>query len=353
MSYTAIENNIKLQLFDELKSIFEIYYKKSFSWSCLSSNYYIINTDIVTKYFDKPWNWKKLSQNCNISLDIFETYIDIKDISPIDVLKHTKNPVYFYEKCPKLSLFWDWKIATRNTSIPIDFISKHSNEDWCWTKLSYRSDLTTCFIENNIDKPWVWNELSKHKSITIDFIDKYSDKPWNWRYISLNPNISLKHILHTHPRKKWAWDCISINPYIARSDIIHDNIDLPWDWEKLLQEEELYFPIIQKHSNNHLFFINLLNNTHVTKLDNYAKNCNDYSLLDPSPSIIRNNQSILIPGNILHLDFNKFINREIDTHYIRRHNKLHKKVLIELIETCLHPDNFFSINKLGFFTNIY
>ena len=55
-------------------------------------------TYLLEKYPDKPWNWRWISMNPNITVDFIE--------------KHPDKP-------------WDWEGISMNPNITIDFIEKH------------------------------------------------------------------------------------------------------------------------------------------------------------------------------------------------------------------------------------
>ena len=64
---------------------------------------------LLLEFPDKPWNWKELSRNPNITLEIVEANPD--------------KP-------------WNWYYFSGNPNVTIDFIKKCPDKSWNWWMLS-------------------------------------------------------------------------------------------------------------------------------------------------------------------------------------------------------------------------
>jgi hypothetical protein len=70
---------------------------------------------MIEKYIDKPWSWKALSNNQNLTIEIIEKYSD--------------KP-------------WRWDYISNIPNITMDFIQKHTDKSWDWLGI-----LQNTFIE--------------------------------------------------------------------------------------------------------------------------------------------------------------------------------------------------------------
>ena len=75
----------------------------------MSVPYILFDTiEIIEKRPDKPWDWKDISRNPNITMEIID--------------KYPNKP-------------WDWGVGgiSQNPNLTIEFIEKHSNKPWDMT----------------------------------------------------------------------------------------------------------------------------------------------------------------------------------------------------------------------------
>lgn len=130
---------------------------------------------------------------------------------------------------------WDWDKLSENPNISMEFILKLSNKPWNWNYVSKNPNLTMDVIDNldismfNID--WVY---IAQKPLSMEFIERYMDKFSNSRCmysISLNPNITTDFI-YKHIDKPWNWYGVSQNSGITMKDV-ENAPDLPWYWSTL------------------------------------------------------------------------------------------------------------------------
>ena len=81
---------------------------------------------------------------------------------------------------------WNWKAMSKNYDVTMELIDKYHDKPWDWNEFAYNDNITFEIIKKYPDKNWNWKGLSVDDNLTIDFIDKYPDKDWDWREISRN-----------------------------------------------------------------------------------------------------------------------------------------------------------------------
>ena len=161
---TFVENNI-----DE-----------EWDWDKLSANIHIF--PLFLKYSDKGWNIGKIFSNPNITLDNMRKYRKLYELQV------------------------NWKRVSDNKNITIDFIEKYINKNWDWGKLLDNNIITKEFVEDCIGNMFDWNFVCKHKIIYWPFISKYNliisqkfieqniNKQWEWNYLYAKNMINMKFI---------------------------------------------------------------------------------------------------------------------------------------------------------------
>ena len=108
---------------------------------------------------DKPWNWRGLSQNLNITMEIVQQYPD--------------KP-------------WDWYGLSENPNITWEIVRANHDKPWNWEHLSINPNITWEIVKANPDKSWSWNGLSINPNITMEIVQQNPDKPWDWYELSYN-----------------------------------------------------------------------------------------------------------------------------------------------------------------------
>ena len=109
---------------------------------------------------------------------------------------------------------WDWKWLSQNPNITFDIILAHPDKSWNWYWLSLNPNITFDIVLAHPDKPWKWgwDGLSCNPNIAFDNVLAHSDKPWNWSWLSSNPNLTFDIVL-VHPNKPWDWRELSYNTF--------------------------------------------------------------------------------------------------------------------------------------------
>ena len=69
---------------------------------------------------------------------------------------------------------WDWKGISANKYITIDIIEKYINKSWDWEWISSNPNITMENIEKYIDKSWDWDNISNNKFLYDKNVYNYS-----------------------------------------------------------------------------------------------------------------------------------------------------------------------------------
>ncbi len=163
-----------------------------------------INT-FVENNIDKDWDWNELSAN----IHIFPLFLKYSD-KGWNIRKIFSNPTITFDNMRKYRKLYElqvnWKRVSDNKNLTIDFIEKYINKNWNWGKLLDNNIITKEFLEDCIGNSFDWNFVSKHKIIywpfiskynliiSQKFIEKYIDKQWEWNYLYIKNMINMKFI---------------------------------------------------------------------------------------------------------------------------------------------------------------
>ena len=186
------------------------------NWDDLS---YSRNIDINTlsKYRDKPWNWKAIAQSGHLSVTYF---MDNKWL-PLNkkYLHFNKCTQYEFNKYKHLQYLW--VNTPENSVIPLEFILERSRTwNWDWGYFSYRNNMSIDdFLKFKHIKQINWTHVimqfpgadqsvqslpdvcfdfehifTYYKYLTLDFCKKYCLTQNTISYLCKNPNVSLEII---------------------------------------------------------------------------------------------------------------------------------------------------------------
>ena len=189
-----------------------------------------ITWEHVKQYPNIPWNYRYLSQNPNITLDIALENPEARDSS---------------------GKTWRWKLFLKNdftlNTLDLIYNKTGSNEvylmlhsQWDFITFLLNMKLSQYQLENNdllrierkMNKLSIWEVISENKTLTPELIRYFRDKPFNWKFISLNVNITLDLVSELID-KPWNWSAMSVNKTLTPELIRHFR-DKPFDWEKTI-----------------------------------------------------------------------------------------------------------------------
>lgn len=240
--------------YDEIWKISLLCIAKSTNWKTVQTN-----TNI-------KWNYKALSYNSNITLDIIISHYS-EDWDWTEISKRPELTWEIIENNPKIK--WDWIQILSHPNITWEIIKKYidlsnistvsniceKNERYkefqqdvdIWkNSKSYDEYLRNIILVNFNSKAYKnWKSISKNPNITWDIILSNINEPWNWRGISENPNISLS-IIEKHPNFPWNWKNISKNINITWENI-NNNLNKPWNWNLISKHPNITWNIIEEN----------------------------------------------------------------------------------------------------------
>ena len=179
----------------------------------LEWNYLIAPMEIIEKYPNKPWDWKRIS------------------------FKTTMNAIEKYPNKP-----WDWKYISKNPNLTIELIKKFPDKNWDWKSMPFgifieifkEYKIPLEIIDEKCDKIY-WNNISRYPHLTTKFIKKNIDKNWDWKRISGYNNITIEMIQEID---KWDWAFFSSNVNLT-TEIFEKFPDKPWDLNGILMNKGL------------------------------------------------------------------------------------------------------------------
>ncbi len=94
---------------------------------------------------DKPWNYRSLSENPNITWDIV-----------------LDNP----------NIEWNYQILSKNPNITWDIVKNNPNIEWNYSSMSRNPNITWDIVKNNPDIKWDYEQLLYNKFQLHDYFIK-------------------------------------------------------------------------------------------------------------------------------------------------------------------------------------
>ena len=91
--------------------------------------------------------------------------------------KYPKNILaYLLENYPDKP--WSFRDLSSNPNITLALIEKYPDKDWYWgcSGISYNRNITLEWIEKYPNKPWDLNSISINPSITLEIIEYFKNK---------------------------------------------------------------------------------------------------------------------------------------------------------------------------------
>ena len=212
----------------------------------------------IREHADK-WDWKKLSKNKAITMDIILETIDLP---------------------------WNQKHVPLNPNITWDFIINHIEygnwtiNGWHWYTIS-KKHVTMDIVKSHPNFPWDFQVMSSSRnlSITIDDVLENIELPWEWVALSRHPNMTWE-IIQNHSELPWFYNSVSLNPNITW-DIIKQNPNVDWDRDRFIElNVNLTHAVLKNNPEISLFYEKHVNLAEYYLLDNnpnYVKSCPWYS----------------------------------------------------------------------------
>lgn len=197
---------------------------------------------ILEAFPDKPWNWKLVLQNPNISLDYIESHPDF----PWEM-----TTTFIFTSCN----------LSYNPNLTLQYILNNLDLKWRWEYIVGSSIITLEDIESNLTIRdgmtfEFWKCAGKNPNITLDFVLKHEhifQNKNNSRYLGSQANITLQNI-KDYPHLFWSKYALSQNPNITLEYIL-EHPDTPvdilnhnyWVWSDIMTNPNITFQDIENH----------------------------------------------------------------------------------------------------------
>ena len=223
-------------------------------WSAISLNDNITE-DFILRYISKPWVYRLLCTNSNLSLDFIKTHV-----------------VASYEKENDDFIF---NRLSRNPNITPEFILEHKDKAWDWITLSVNPHITTDLLRQLPDKNWDYYGLNLY-NMTPEYILENAKETWNWKNIFRLRILTVEDVIQNAPDAVFENNWIM--PYVPLSSI--DMNDSRVDMEQVSYNTALTVDFVEKNIDK-LDIEALVNNRFQRTYKTYKKNINRLSRLLP------------------------------------------------------------------------
>ena len=231
------------------KKFYEIILKnpdKPWDWKSLSYNQEKITLDLVLKLPHKPWSWNDLSWNPFITLDFINQISSNKNIKPnwnwTGISQSSK--ITFDDVLQNMDKPWDFKLLNANPNLTLEGILKimsnftktQQKKIFDWNFISANQNLDFNDVLQNLDLPWVKSELARNMNLKIEHLRKFEKDYFKnyWFEISKNSGISMDDI-DNNMDLPWNFEGISEH-YHLTLDFVKKYIDKPWNFSKLCED---------------------------------------------------------------------------------------------------------------------
>jgi hypothetical protein len=215
---------------------------------------YRMHIDTIIKHRHFPWDWKKVSQNPTVSLDIIMANLTL----PWKWKWLTRHPNITIAMIESTPAPWLRDEIVYNPNVSFDYIIANRQLEWDWHELSQRAPFAV--VDSNPGLPWAWGILST--TIPCDVILSNQHLPWDYREIYNNPSLTIKmvgahgclwndnmflwgnwELIRSNPTARWNWFSISQSKYIDFEYVL-EYPDRPYVWNLLSLNSHLTFGII-------------------------------------------------------------------------------------------------------------
>lgn len=183
-----------------------------FPWSFrdLSSNYNV-NAEFVEMFIDRDWDFRVLSGRICAEIKVLDRSFDFEFVR-----RHANKP-------------WNWNIILSN--IDLADVEKHMHAfKWNLFYMNYRRDISFELIDRYPDVPWSFSEMSRLLQFNLELVKQNKNLDWSWHSICYNNNLDMQFVRkYMLDKPNICWKAISANSGISMKDI-SENQDLPWDF---------------------------------------------------------------------------------------------------------------------------
>lgn len=176
-SYSDLCSNPNFSFEFFLHDILTKNYTISLNWRALSANP-SVTMDVIDQYGSYPWVDRYISSNPNVTMNYIKTS---KRIDPIT----------------KIAITREWFVSNLSSNRGITERDIYKNVlNWDYNHLSSNPNLPCKYVNDNISKPWNMFSVSKNPNITLSDVLMYRNLKWDVFGISANPNINIDQLLN-------------------------------------------------------------------------------------------------------------------------------------------------------------
>lgn len=216
-------------------------YKNNLDWYWISKNS-CVKADDIKNNPSLPWDIDSICENPNIDISILETMLDVDRLSDENWKELSINMKISLDIFEKYINKWNYKFLSRNEKLNISIIEKYPDKCWDFAELSSHPGIKIQHVIS-LNKPWNWFDLSKNPNICIEIVKKYPSLPWKYNALSRNPSITIEDI-ENNDKLPWNYKYVSLNPNLT-IDFIEKNL-YEIDWKLLVTNEFLYDDFVYK-----------------------------------------------------------------------------------------------------------
>lgn len=216
---------------------------------------------LILEYPTAGWNWYYLSANPNVSFQFILTHPEFPwkweggeygvgsnpSVSMNDIDTHPELP-------------WTMWNVSYNPNLDDDHLERWYKtgveKRIYWGGVSQNSQMTPDFVERHIVPHRnqltfhsdFWFEYSGSPLITMDFVQKHPDRMWDWTRLTANPAFTISFILNTFNHYPW-----SLRGLFLRNDLTIDIVKsmdhIPWSMDYILRRIPITDDVIREYWN--------------------------------------------------------------------------------------------------------
>lgn len=189
-----------------------------------------VTLEMIENNLDIPWDLNEIILKENILfpdiLELMKKY-NIKFLEKhITDISSQKN-VFWHTVKNYPNIKWNYKFLSCNPNITLEIILKNLDKNWSWKYFSYNPNFKLEYILRFPILNWDWEYISENL-LTPFFLNKHPHFPYCKNSIQMNAAFTFQDIID-HPKITPNMCYISLNPGIKLLDI-RENLGYRWDW---------------------------------------------------------------------------------------------------------------------------
>lgn len=189
-----------------------------------------VTLEIIENNLDLPWDLNEIPLKEDI---LFCDILRIMKKYNIELLEKHMTAISYQKKVFWQNVLdfpdfkWNYRSLSANPNITLEIILENQDKKWCWKYFSYNPNFKLEYILRFPSVNWDWEYISE-KWLTPVFFEKHPHFPFCKNSIQMNEFFSFQDILE-NPIITPNMNYISLNPGIKLRDI-RENRGYRWDW---------------------------------------------------------------------------------------------------------------------------